>query len=66
MPVLKSDSLPLRSSQDIVVIRQTARQWAAELGFSVVDQTKIVTAAERPALRPRPPAPRSCRSSAFI
>lgn len=45
MSVLKSDTLPLRSTADIVQVRQAVRAWATELGFSLVDQTKIVTAA---------------------
>src|ERR1700733_13206007 len=45
MPVLKSDSMPVRSETDVVLTRQAVRKWAAELGFSLVDQTKIVTAA---------------------
>ena len=40
-----ADSLPLTSSEHIVVVRQAVRQRAVELGFSLVDQTKIVTAA---------------------
>jgi len=45
MPVLKAESLQVRSENDVVLVRQAARKWAAELGFSLVDQTKIVTAA---------------------
>jgi serine/threonine-protein kinase RsbT len=45
MSVLKSDSLPLRSEQDIVHARQAVRKLSQELAFSIVDQTKIVTAA---------------------
>jgi serine/threonine-protein kinase RsbT len=45
MPVLKHDTLPLRSETDIVMVRQAVRKWAAELSLSLVDQTKIVTAA---------------------
>jgi serine/threonine-protein kinase RsbT len=45
MPVLKSETLPARSETDVVIVRQIVRKWAAELGFSLVDQTKIVTAA---------------------
>jgi serine/threonine-protein kinase RsbT len=45
MPVAKSESLPLISEQDIVVARQTIRRAAQEIGLSIVDQTKIVTAA---------------------
>jgi serine/threonine-protein kinase RsbT len=37
--------MPLRSSEDVVLARQMARKWAVELGFTLVDQTKIVTAA---------------------
>jgi serine/threonine-protein kinase RsbT len=40
-----ADSLPLTSSEHIVVVRQAVRRRAVELGFSLVDQTKIVTAA---------------------
>jgi serine/threonine-protein kinase RsbT len=39
------DVWPIRSSQDIVVVRQVVRMRAVELGFNLVDQTKIVTAA---------------------
>ena len=45
MPVLKHETLPVRSETDVVLVRQAVRKWAAELGFSLVDQTKIVTAA---------------------
>jgi serine/threonine-protein kinase RsbT len=40
-----ADSLPLSTSEHIVVVRQAVRRRAVELGFSLVDQTKIVTAA---------------------
>ena len=36
---------PLRSEHDIVVARQIVRKLTQELGFSLVDQTKMVTAA---------------------
>lgn len=45
MPVVKSETLPLRASEAIVPARQAVRKWAVELGFGLVDQTKIVTAA---------------------
>jgi serine/threonine-protein kinase RsbT len=45
MPVVKSEKLPARTETDVVVVRQAVRKWAAELGFSLVDQTKAVTAA---------------------
>ena len=40
-----SGRLPLRSEHDIVVARQHVRRLAQELKLSLVDQTKIVTAA---------------------
>jgi serine/threonine-protein kinase RsbT len=45
MPVLKADILPLRTDQDVVMARQAVRRMTQELGFSLVDQTKMVTAA---------------------
>ena len=45
MLVEKADTVPVRSSEDIVRVRQIVRRWAIEAGFSLVDQTKIVTAA---------------------
>ena len=45
MSVLKHEKLPLRSSNDVVFARQKVRQWAIELRFTLVDQTKLVTAA---------------------
>ena len=36
--------LPLQTSEQIVVVRQAVRREAIELGFSLVEQTKIVTA----------------------
>jgi serine/threonine-protein kinase RsbT len=46
MPVLlRSDKLSVASTEDIVPVRQAVRTWAVELRFSLVDQTKIVTAA---------------------
>lgn len=40
-----SRTLPIRSSDDVVQVRQQARALAIEAGLSLVDQTKIVTAA---------------------
>jgi serine/threonine-protein kinase RsbT len=45
MTVSKTDSLPIQSSTDVVLIRQEVRKWSGELGFSLVDQTKMITAA---------------------
>jgi len=43
--VQRAEELSLRADQDVVRARQLTRQWAVDLGFSLVDQTKIVTAA---------------------
>jgi serine/threonine-protein kinase RsbT len=45
MPMLRDDTLSLRSSEDIVLVRQAVRTTAVDLRLSLVDQTKIVTAA---------------------
>lgn len=37
--------MPIRTSQDLVLVRQAVRTWSAELKFSLVEQTKMVTAA---------------------
>jgi serine/threonine-protein kinase RsbT len=37
--------MPIRSSQDLVLVRQAVRTWSAELKLSLVEQTKLVTAA---------------------
>jgi serine/threonine-protein kinase RsbT len=44
-PVVGNESVPLVCEQDIVLARQAVRKAALQLGFSLVDQTKIVTAA---------------------
>ena len=44
MSVLRDERLPLRSSEDIAIVRQAVRVMASEIGFGLVDQTKIVTA----------------------
>lgn len=45
MVVTKIEQLPCRTTQDIVLVRQSVRRLAIELGFGLVEQTKIVTAA---------------------
>jgi len=45
MTPLRSETLPVREASDILLVRQFVRECAAAVGFSVVDQTKIVTAA---------------------
>jgi serine/threonine-protein kinase RsbT len=42
--VLKSESFPIRTSEDVVIVRQAVRTHAVSLGFTLVDQTKLVTA----------------------
>ena len=39
------ETLPIRSDSDVVIVRQRVRALAIDAGFSLVDQTKIVTAA---------------------
>ena len=43
--VLKTEERPVRTEADVVSVRQLARAWATELKLSLVDQTKVVTAA---------------------
>ena len=43
--VERNEVLEVRTANDIVRVRQRMREWAVEAGFSLVDQTKIVTAA---------------------
>ena len=45
MAEAKSGEVNIRTEQDIVLARQAVRKLAVELAFSLVDQTKIVTAA---------------------
>ncbi len=45
MTIAKQASLTIRSQEDVVVVRQAVRSSAVELGFSLIDQTKVVTAA---------------------
>jgi serine/threonine-protein kinase RsbT len=41
---LKRETFRIGASDDVVRVRQVVRSWAAELKFSLVDQTKFVTA----------------------
>ena len=43
-PEGQKQEIDIYSSSDIVLVRKTVRTWAIELGFSLVDQTKIITA----------------------
>lgn len=43
--VEKAHELSLGNHDDVVVVRQAVRSAAVEIGFSLIDQTKVVTAA---------------------
>jgi serine/threonine-protein kinase RsbT len=43
--VEKHEALLIAADDDIVRVRQRVRDWAMQLGFGLVDQTKLVTAA---------------------
>jgi len=45
VPPAKIEVLPIRSGDDVVRVRQAVRARAIEIGLSLVDQTKIITAA---------------------
>jgi len=45
MTTLRTESLEIRVSDDVVRVRQMTRTMALECGLSLVDQTKIITAA---------------------
>jgi serine/threonine-protein kinase RsbT len=45
MNVLRSEAVEVRASGDVVRVRQLVRETTVEAGFSLVDQTKMVTAA---------------------
>jgi serine/threonine-protein kinase RsbT len=42
--VLNSESMEIRTAEDVVAVRQAVRRKAVSLGFGLVDQTKVVTA----------------------
>lgn len=42
---IEPTTLPVRSGEDVVKVRQAVRTLAMDLGFSLVDQTKVITAA---------------------
>ena len=45
MPTNGSVRVDIRQSDDVVRVRQLTRTFAVEIGLSLVDQTKIITAA---------------------
>jgi len=44
MRVVNTELLQIRQAEDVVQVRQAVRKMAVQLGFNLVDQTKIVTA----------------------
>jgi serine/threonine-protein kinase RsbT len=45
MVVRREQTLPIQSETDVVRVRQEVRKWSGGLGFSLVELTKVVTAA---------------------
>jgi serine/threonine-protein kinase RsbT len=45
MTVVSTENVPVASEPDVVTVRRRVREVATKLGFTLVDQTKIVTAA---------------------
>ena len=45
LQIIKSSRYAVNSEADVVAVRQSARTWSGECGFSLVEQTKMVTAA---------------------
>lgn len=45
MAVVFSETVPLTTEPDIVVVRRRVREVAGQIGLSLVDQTKVITAA---------------------
>jgi serine/threonine-protein kinase RsbT len=45
MAVVSTENLPVKAEPDVVAVRRRVREISTQLGFSLVDQTKVVTAA---------------------
>ena len=45
MAVISTENVPVKVEPDVVMVRRRVRELSAQLGFSLVDQTKVVTAA---------------------
>lgn len=45
MSVVSTETLPVKVEPDVVVVRRRVREVSTQLGFGLVDQTKVVTAA---------------------
>ncbi|NQS99219.1 MAG: anti-sigma regulatory factor [candidate division Zixibacteria bacterium] len=42
---INSEIIPILEERDVVICRQACREWARRIGFNLVDQTRITTAA---------------------
>lgn len=45
MTIQRTETKYIRSSEDLLIVRQTVREFAVNMQMSLIDQTKIVTAA---------------------
>jgi serine/threonine-protein kinase RsbT len=45
MELLKQECFPIKNQNDIALARKVVRLWATEATFSLLDQTKVITAA---------------------
>ncbi len=45
MPTLRHERVPLATTDEVVTIRQRAREFALDARLTLVDQTKLITAA---------------------
>jgi serine/threonine-protein kinase RsbT len=45
MALVSAESVPIKSEPDVVAVRRRVREVSSQLGLSLVDQTKIITAA---------------------
>jgi serine/threonine-protein kinase RsbT len=43
--IQKTETVPIKNGSDVVLVRQRVRVWTTEMKFSLVEQTKVVTAA---------------------
>jgi serine/threonine-protein kinase RsbT len=43
--IQKTETVPIQNGSDVVSVRQRVRAWTTEMKFSLVEQTKIITAA---------------------
>ena len=45
MAPTRSETRPIVAEGDVVLVRQAVRTWSVEMGFGLVEQTKMITAA---------------------